>query len=415
MAPLTSGYTGPQATEYLQNPDFLTGSFSGWTARPHWGVHAVSTASAVTIQSPYCAQFTGPGTSSLVNNQQIACNTGDTVWATCKCYWGLSNGTALLGISWYSASGSPLPSSSSAPCASAAAWQEAVVSSPAPAGAAYAMVSFTVSGDTKGGVWYCGDFEAGLIPAGVVAVAAGPTGYTGPGWTGYTGYSGYGYTGPAGLGWTGYTGYTGFGWTGYTGYSGYTGPAGLGWTGYTGDTGPAGASAQGPTGPAGSPGSGYTGDTGYTGPGGFTGYTGGSGYTGYTGYSGYTGYTGATGYTGPPGQSYSVQVVIVLTAGPVTPPSVMYAYIFNAYSGPQTINIPAGAAGMQLVIRNASGISSVLTLQLAPGTVADYEGTNGSVAGALASGGGLADAMTLVCDTPGHWYAFPSGGEWSSS
>ena len=350
MAPLTSGYTGPQATEYLQNPDFLTGSFSGWTARPHWGVHAVSTASAVTIQSPYCAQFTGPGTSSLVNNQQIACNTGDTVWATCKCYWGLSNGTALLGISWYSASGSPLPSSSSAPCASAAAWQEAVVSSPAPAGAAYAMVSFTVSGDTKGGVWYCGDFEAGLVPAGVVA--AGPTGYTGPGWTGYTGYMGY--TGLAGPGWTGYTGP---GWTGYTGYSGYPGPAGLGWTGYTGDT----------------------------------------------------------GYTGPPGQPYSAQVVVVLTAGPVTPPSVMYAYIFNAYGGPQTVNVPVGVAGMQLVVRNATGISSVLTLQLAPGTAADYEGTNGSVGGALVSGGGLADAMTLVCDTPGHWYSFPSGGEWSSS
>ena len=366
----TSGYTGPQATEYLQNPDFLTGSFSGWTARPHWGVHAVSAASAVTIQSPYCAQFLGPGTSSLANNQQIACNTGDTVWATCKCYWGLSNGAALLGINWYSASGSLLLVSSSAPCASTAAWQEATVSSPAPMGTAYAMVSFTVSGDTKGGVWYCGDFEAGLIPAGVVAVAAGPTGYTGPGWTGYTGYSGYG----------------------------YTGPAGLGWTGYTGDTGPAGASAQGPTG-----------------PGGFTGYTGGSGYTGYTGYSGYTGFTGATGYTGPSGQPYSVQVVVVLTAGPVTPPSVMYAYIFNAYSGPQTVNIPAGAAGMQLVVRNATGISSVLTLQLAPGTTADYEGTNGSAGGALASGGGLADAMTLVCDTPGHWYSFPSGGEWSSS
>jgi hypothetical protein len=103
------------------------------------------------------------------------------------------------------------------------------------------------------------------------------------------------------------------------------------------------------------------------------------------------------------------------TAG-IADPGVMYAYLFNAYTGgTQTYSLPTGYAGMQRLLANAPGVSAQLLVQAEPGCMMCYEGANGSLGGTLLSGGALGDAMSLVCDAPGHWYSFPAGGEWTPS
>lgn len=107
--------------------------------------------------------------------------------------------------------------------------------------------------------------------------------------------------------------------------------------------------------------------------------------------------------------------VLVSTSGPVADPGNSSDYQFNNAAGALTFNAPAGVAGLQRCYRNATGKSGVITVQMATSNTVDFQGTNGSSAGTLLSGGALGDAVCIVSDVANHWYAYVQSGSWSTT
>jgi hypothetical protein len=71
-------------------------------------------------------------------------------------------------------------------------------------------------------------------------------------------------------------------------------------------------------------------------------------------------------------------------------------------------------AGLQRCYRNSTGVTAVLTVQMAASNTIDLNGANGSSGGYLASSGALGDSVCIVSDSTNHWYAYAGGGTWTN-
>jgi hypothetical protein len=104
----------------------------------------------------------------------------------------------------------------------------------------------------------------------------------------------------------------------------------------------------------------------------------------------------------------------IATSGSNSDPGGASYYQFCNYTSGCTFTAPAGVAGLQRCYRNSTGVTAVLTVQMAASNTVDLNGGNGSSGGYLASSGALGDSVCIVSDSTNHWYAYAGGGTWTN-
>jgi len=143
----------------LQNADF-SGGAAGW----NWGQDTTHGGGWVLawggLPTPpgglgNVAEFSGAGSADLTNLQHIPIDPGDTISASC---WGLGEpgvtGSAALMITFYDSSNAALSVAYSASVPNNYVWTHLTITSiTPPAGSAYAIVGFRVSGKMTGDGW----------------------------------------------------------------------------------------------------------------------------------------------------------------------------------------------------------------------------------------------------------------------
>jgi hypothetical protein len=108
--------------------------------------------------------------------------------------------------------------------------------------------------------------------------------------------------------------------------------------------------------------------------------------------------------------------VVVSTSGPVTVAATGF-YVNNA-SGALTYRLPtvaSGLVGMQFCFRNATARTGAITITAPALTYLDVNGTNGSVAGTLVSGGAAGDSACVVAISTTEYLAYPGNGSWTNN
>jgi len=106
---------------------------------------------------------------------------------------------------------------------------------------------------------------------------------------------------------------------------------------------------------------------------------------------------------------------LISTSGPVSDPGGPSTFQYNNAAGALTFNAPAGVAGYQRCYRNSTTRTGVITIQMAASNTVDVDGSNGTSAGTLVSGGALGDAVCIVSDATNHWYAYIQKGTWTNN
>lgn len=123
------------------------------------------------------------------------------------------------------------------------------------------------------------------------------------------------------------------------------------------------------------------------------------------------------GATSPTNGLCSSQVAIAPTVASGTNASISVISEYYTCTGTCTITIPVPVAGNQFCVRNAAGVSTVITLA-ALGSSAMYEKTDGSAygtagTGTMVSGGAVGDKVCIVGLDSTHYQTYSFNGTWT--
>jgi hypothetical protein len=152
----------------LQNPNFASGSTTGWQLDSGWGVSLAPPSPGIAYQASFSgSQFGGfpvPPPARLVNLTQIPTTVSGIITVSCSVFGQVrGSGTAQLRLVFYNYDGTQSGIIiSSLPVAHTGVWQTRTVSAPMPddPNITYALVDFAVSGSNGGTWWSCTNFFA---------------------------------------------------------------------------------------------------------------------------------------------------------------------------------------------------------------------------------------------------------------
>ncbi len=111
-----------------------------------------------------------------------------------------------------------------------------------------------------------------------------------------------------------------------------------------------------------------------------------------------------------------VPAVTVSTSGPVAVAATGF-YLNNA-AGALTFTLPAITAdgiGKQYCFRQSPTRTGAITLQLPASTYSDKDGTNGTAAGTVVSGGAAGDAACVVAISTTQYVLYVGNGSWTNN
>lgn len=149
---------GASGNVLLFNANFSAGNV-GWGYNNGWSI----VPGAGFQGSPYYAQFMLQGSGAMVNEQQIPCDAGSVLAASCF-FNGINfaSGKPFVAINWYNASGGLISASQSVGYAlPGIGWTRVRVVGTAPPGTSFAKIGCIVFGEETG-IWLCGGFGGNL-------------------------------------------------------------------------------------------------------------------------------------------------------------------------------------------------------------------------------------------------------------